>query len=394
MSEIIQKLENKKIKICHISSVDITLKFVLLPNLIFLKNQGYQVYAVCSPGKWIKDIKKEKIKVKTIRFKRKISLISDLIAFVKLFFYFKKEKFQIVHTHTLKPEFWAQIAAKIAGIPIIINTIHGFDFGEESSFLKKKFFIILEKIAAICSDLIFSVSRAVIRTAVKEKICKPNLIKYWGGSVNVSRFNPKRFSQNFVLEKKKQFGIALNSRVVGIVARLVEEKGYLELFQAFRKVLDKFPNTLLLIIGFKEPEKKDAINPEIVKKYNIQNNVIFLEERTDIDELYSLMDIFVLPTHREGVGASILEASAMERPVIVNNTGGCPEAVDDGKTGILVPLKNVEKLYEAIIYLFDNPEKAREMGRLGRRKILKEFNETLVFDRIKTEYQRLIKEKL
>jgi len=383
-----------KVKICHITSVDITLRFVLLPMLVFLKNQGYQVYAVCSPGKWTKDIEQQGIKVKTITIKRKMSPISDLIAFWKMFFYFKKEKFNIIHTHTLKPEFWAQIAAKLAGAPIIINTIHGFDFGEESSFLKKKFFIFLEKIAARCSNLVFSVSKAVIRTAKKEKIGKPNLIKYWGGSVNVSRFDPKRFSQNFILQKKKQLGIALNSRVIGIVARLVEEKGYLELFQAFRKVLDKFPNVLLLTVGFKEPEKRDAINPEIVKKYNIQNNIIFLEERIDVDELYSLMDIFVLPTHREGIGASILEASAMEKPIIVTNTGGCPEAVDNGKTGILIPLKNVEKLYEAIIYLLNNPEKARQMGISGRQKVLAEFDERFIFDRIKTEYQRLIKEKL
>ena len=121
---------------------------------------------------------------------------------------------------------------------------------------------------------------------------------------------------------------------------------------------------------------------------------IFLGERVDVDEIYSLIDIFVLPTHREGVGASILEASAMEKPIIATNIRGCREAVDNGKTGILVPLKNPEKLAEVIIYLFNNPEKAKEMGRKGREKILKEFDEKIIFSRIKIEYQRLIKEKL
>ena len=383
-----------RVKICHVTSIDFTLKFMLQNKLRFLKNQGYEVYAVCSPGKWTKDIEKQGIKVKTITIKRKMSPISDLIAFWKLFFYFRKEKFHLIHTHTLKPEFWAQIAAKLAGVPIIVNTIHGFIFGEGPISFKQRFFIFLQRIAARYSDVIFSVSEAMINTAIEKKICEPHLLRYLGRDIDTNRFNALRFSKEFILNKKKQLGIEPNRRIIGIVARLVQEKGYLELFQAFRKVLDKFPNTLLLVVGPGESEKRDAIDPEIVKRYNIQNNVIFLGERTDIDEIYSLMDIFVLPTHREGVGASILEASAMERPVIVTDTGGCPEAVEHGKTGILIHLKDVEKLSQAIIYLFNNPEKAREMGILGRRKILKEFNEALIFDRMKKEYQRLINEKL
>lgn len=395
------KTENKtedktedKIKICHVSSIDFTIKFMLLNKLKFLKNQGYDVYAVCSSGRWIKDIKEQGIKVKTMRIKREISPISDLILFWNLFVFFRKEKFDIVHTHTLKPEFWAQIAAKLAGMPIIVNTIHGFIFGEGRTSFRQSFFIFLERIACRYSDLIFSVSKAVINTAIKKRVCRPNLLKYLGRDIDTNRFNASRFSREFILDKKKQLGIDPSKKVIGIVARLVQEKGFLELFKALRRVLDKFPNTLLLVVGPEEPEKRDAIDSRIVKRYNIHNNVMFLGERTDIDEIYSLMDIFVLPTHREGVGASILEASSMEKPVIVSNTGGCPEAVENGRTGILIPVKDIEKLYQAIIYLFDNPEKAIEMGRAGRRKILQEFNQALIFNRIKTEYQCLIKEKL
>ena len=385
----------QKIKICCVVSIDITLKYMLLGQLKFLRNQGYDVSAVCSPGKWVKDIEREGIKVKTIVFKRKIfTPVSDIIACFKLYSYFRKEKFQIVHTHTPKPEIYGQIVAKLVGVPIIIDTLHGFDLSADVPWLVKRVFVILEKIAAKCSDLIFSVSNAVIDAAIKEKICRPGLLKYLGRDIDTERFNLNRFPKDFLLRKKKELGIPLNKKIIGIVARLVKEKGYLDLFEAFQIVLNKFPDTLLLSVGPKEPEKKDAINPKIVKKYNIQKNVIFLGERSDIDEIYPLMDIFALPTHREGVGASILEASAMERPVIATNTGGCPEAVSDGKTGILVPLENIEKLSQAIIYLFDNPEKAKKMGILGRKKILKEFSEKLIFDRLKTEHQRLIDEKL
>jgi len=234
----------------------------------------------------------------------------------------------------------------------------------------------------------------VSKTAIKEKICNPNLIKYLGDGINLSRFNLERFFQEFIENKKRDLGINSQKKVIGIVARLVKEKGYLELFEAFKKVLEKFPETLLLIIGPLEPEKRDAINPDIFKKYGIEKNIIFLGERTDVEELYPLMDIFVLPSHREGTGLVILEASATEKPVVASNIRGCREAVDDGKTGILVPPKDPEKLAEAIIYLLSNPEKAKAIGKEGRKKIQREFDENIVFDRIKKEYQRLIKEKL
>ena len=149
-----------------------------------------------------------------------------------------------------------------------------------------------------------------------------------------------------------------------------------------------------MLFRSEEFEKKDKIDPNVVKNYGIEKKVIFLGKREDVDEIYPLMDIFVLPSHREGLGISIVEASSMEKPVIATNIRGCREAVEAGKTGILVPLKNPEKLAEAIIHLFNNPEKAKEMGRKGREKVLREFDESIVFSKIKTEYQRLIKEKL
>ncbi len=387
-------MENKKVKICCVVSVDITLKFMLFGQLKFLRDQGYDVSAICSPGKWVKDIEQEGIRVKTMVIKRKMSPIADLVFLVKMFFYFNKEKFDIVQTHTPKPEIYGQIAAKLAGVPIIIDTLHGFDLSADVPFIGRKVFGFLQKIASKYSSLIFSVSEAVIKSALEGNICQPNLLKYLGRDIDTNRFNPENFSKEFVIKKKKQLGINPFGKVVGIVARMVEEKGYLELFEAFGSVIASFPDAILLIIGQSEPTKRDAIDPEVVKKYNIQNSVIFLGEKSDIEEIYCVMDIFVLPTHREGIGASILEASAMRIPVIATNTGGCPEAINDGETGILVPLKNPKELARAIIALLGNPEKMQKLGMAGRCKILEEFDSGIVFNRLKTEYQRLVNEKL
>lgn len=387
-------LENKKIKICHIASADITVKFLLMPQLKFLMGEGYDAHVICSPGKLKKDIEAEGIKVKIIQIKRKISPLADMVSLVKLFFYFKKEKFDIVHTHTPKPGLLGQLAAKMAGVSIIVNTVHGLYFTENSPFLKRKFFILMEKIAAKCSTLIFSQNREDMETMVREKIAKSEKIKYLGSGVSMERFNPERFSNGFIAAKKQELNLPADAKIVGAIGRLVKEKGYMELFSALSEVLKNFPKTLLLIIGPEEPEKKDSFSPEIVKNYGLDEKVLFLWKRTDVDELYPLMDVFVLPSHREGFPRTVLEAMAMRKPIIATNIRGCREEIDNGVNGLLIPPKNAKELAKAIIYLLQNPSEAEKMAVNAREKAIKEFDERLVFGRIKKEYKELIRRHL
>jgi lipopolysaccharide/colanic/teichoic acid biosynthesis glycosyltransferase len=387
-------MENKKIKICHVANTDKAVKFLLLPQLKFLVQEGYDVCVACSSGKWTDDIEVSGIKVKNIEIKRKISPVSDLVSLLRLFLYFKKEKFDIVHTHTPKPGLLGQLAARMAGVPVVINTIHGLYFHENSSRIRRGFFITMEKIAASCSDLIFSQNKEDIGTLIKEKIAKPDKIKYLGNGVDIEKFNSQKFTKEFIDKKKKELGVPTSSVVIGIVARLVREKGYLDLFEAFKIILKDFPRTTLLIAGAEEPEKKDGISRDVVKKYNIEENVIFLGERGDIEEMYPLMDVFVLPSYREGFPRSILEAMAEKRPIIASDIRGCREEIDSGKNGVLVPTKNPERLAEAIMFILNNRDRAKDLGEGARAKVEKYFNEAIVFGRIKEEYKKLTREIL
>ncbi|MFA5948635.1 MAG: glycosyltransferase family 4 protein, partial [Candidatus Gracilibacteria bacterium] len=381
----------RRLKVCHVTTVDITVRFIILNFLKFLKSKSYDVSVVCSLGKWVPFLEKEGFFIHNIKMTRRITLISDLISLIKLFFYFKKEKFDIVHTHTPKAGILGRIAAKLAGVPVVIHTNHGLYLYKEWALFRRSIFIFFEKVAAYCSDMIFSVNREDINTAIKEKICGPEKIKYSSEGIDIKRFDPKRFSVQDIMRKKNEIGIDLNSKVIGIVGRLVIEKGYADIFEAFKIISKKFPGSTLMIIGQEEKEKEDSFNLEyFVKKFQINKNVIFLGERTDVDELYALMDVFVLPSHREGLGLVILEASAMEKPVVATDIRGCREAVDNGKAGILVPAKKPTKLSDAIIFLLENPEKAKQMGESGRRRVAEEFDEIVVFEKMEKEYKRLI----
>src|SRR3989344_1940617 len=386
-----KNMVRKKLKVCHIANIDITVGFLLMSQLKFLINQGYSVYAVCAKGKMVKDIESQGIRVKTIEIKRKLfSPISDTIAFLKLYFYFKKEKFDIVHTHAPKPGLLGQLAAKLAGVPVIINTIHGLYFTEKSSWLKRKFYILAEKIAALCSTLIFSQNKEDISTMIKEKIAPAEKIKYLGNGIDINKFNIGKYDGAFILKKKKELGLDVNVKIIGTVGRLVQEKGYFELFEAMKEVLKKYPNSLLLVVGPNEPSKKDAFDPSVVKNYGIEKNVVFLGERKDVDEIYPIMDIFILASHREGFPRSVIEAMAMQRPIIVTNIRGCREEIDNGINGIMIPVKSPDSITKEIIFLLDNPSTAVAFAKSARKKAVDNFNEEIVFSRLQVEYQRLL----
>jgi len=377
----------KEIKICFVVAVDMTLKFILLSEVRFFKSKGYLVSVVCSSGKWLQDIKKEGIEAKEITIKRKIfTPISDLISLFQLFFYFKKEKFDIVLTFTPKPGLLGQLAARMAGTPVIINTIFGYYFHEHTPYLKRKFFIFIERVAARCSSFIFFRNKEDFETAKKERIIKDSIAEYIGDGIDITKFNSTRFSKEFLQEKKKSLGIKQGVSVIGIVARLVKEKGYVELFEAFKNVLVQFPQTILLVVGPADLQKKDSINPHSFKG----KNIIFLGERTDVDELYSVMDIFVLPSYREGFPHSLMEASAMALPVVTTDVRGCRNAIEPGITGILIPLKNSGELAKAMIGLLLDSQKAVVMGQAGRKKAEKEFDKNILLNKMEKKIKELI----
>ena len=177
------------------------------------------------------------------------------------------------------------------------------------------------------------------------------------------------------------------------MARRVKEKGYMDLFEACSIVFSQYENVILLAVGYDEPNKSDGFKPEVVRNFGIENKVIFLGERRDVEELYPLMDIFVLPSWREGFPRSVLEAMAEKRPIVAMDIRGCREEVESGKDGILVPPANPAELAKAIIFILQNPDEASLMAQSARIRAEKEFDERLIFDRIKEGYDMLINKK-
>jgi glycosyltransferase involved in cell wall biosynthesis len=381
-----------KLKVAHITTVDSSLRYLLINQLLFLREK-YSVIGISSAGRDVEFLESTGIKHISIRITRSLTPLSDLITLIQLYKIIRRERFDIVHTHTPKPGLLGQLAAKLARTPIVVNTIHGFYFHDDMNKLWRSFYIFMERIAARCSDAILSQNSEDVSTALKENICPEGKIEYLGNGIDIRHFDRGRLSLQIIEAKKRELGL-LDVPVVGFVGRLVVEKGLLVLMKAALIVIDQIPNVKFLVVGPTDEEKNDAIRPDIVEQYGVEDYFIFLGQRHDMPELYALMNVLVLPSYREGFPRAPMEASAMAVPSIVSNIRGCRETVLDYETGLFVPVGDHVSLAKAIIFLLNDPITARKMGDKARSLAVKKFDEQKVFTRVDQKYLELIKKKI
>lgn len=383
-----------KLKVAHITTVDLSLRYLLLNQMCSIQAAGYELCGISAPGPDAPVVEAAGIRHIPVRLTRRLSPLADLVALGQLYRIIRREKFAIVHTHTPKPGLLGQLAARLAGTPVVVNTLHGFYFHDHMPPFWRRFYITMEKIAARCSDVILSQNSEDIQTALAEGICRPEQIKPLGNGIDLSRFDPARLDPIHLAHKRAELGLSAKTPVVGFVGRLVREKGILELLEAAQIVRRQIPGLRLLIIGPIDSDKTDALTPAIAAEYGLHEVCLFTGLRHDMPELYSLMDLFALPSHREGFPRAPMEASAMGVPCIVTDIRGCRETVEPGRNGLLTPLGDAPALAAAITELLTDRAKAEAMGRRGRVLALERFDEQAVFNRVKAEYARLVQSKL
>ena len=283
----------------------------------------------------------------------------------------KKERVDIVHTHNPGALIYGTLGAKLAGIPVIINTRHGREKRPVNGFIWN----MNDSIIAISED-------------AKKRLLKYNRINSDKVRVVYNGIEVNGFKNELDIEVRKNLlGVDKSHLVIGTVSRLSEEKDQISLIDAFSKVSQVLNNTKLIFVG-------DGILKKEIEHYSekvgIGDKVIFLGFREDIAKIISTFDLFTLSSLTEGISLSLLEAMAAGKPIVATNVGGNPEVVIDGETGFLVPPKQPDKMAEAIIKVLQNPELARKMGVAGRERIEKNFS----LDRMVSDYSLLYEDLL
>jgi glycosyltransferase involved in cell wall biosynthesis len=379
-----------KPRVAHVTTVDLSLRYLLLNQLQRIRDEGYEVFGISAAGPDVAALEDVGIPHFAVPMTRRFTPVADLRALWSLIRVMRRERFDVVHTHTPKAGLLGQLAARLSGVPVVVNTLHGFYFHDEMRKAPRRFYIWMERIAARCSDTILSQNEEDMVTAISERIANPDLIKWLGNGIDIRRFDRRRLSDQALEALRKEIGLQPDSPVVGFVGRLVAEKGILDLLEAAKKVLTIIPNAHFLIVGPYDEEKPDALRPDVAARFGVSEQCHFLGMRHDMPELYALMDVLVLPSYREGFPRAPMEASAMGVPAVVTDIRGCREAVEHGVNGLLFPVGDSEALADAVLELLRNHERRRTMGAAGRKMAEERFDEQKVFDRVLEAYERLL----
>lgn len=368
----------RKVKIVQICALDLAMNGLLRELNTTLQKEGLDLIGICSKAGYSDRLRKEGFNIINVNIDRAIRPFKNIKSIIKIYKVLKKEKPDIVHVHTPVAAVLGRIAAKIARVPNVIYTAHGFYFHENMKpFTYKLCFYIEKYMARWFTSYIFTQSKEDAEVAVNNRFLQEDKIITIGNGVDVfGKFNPKLIDEEDVKCLDEEFGIDDNTKIITFVGRLIREKGILELLEAFDKLGRK--NVKLLVVGDILRGERDLAAKQEAFKYKENKNIIFTGRRQDVNKLLFITDIFCLPSYREGMPRSIIEAMAMECAVVATNIRGCREEVVNGETGFLVELKDSKDIREKLNLLLDNEDILNTMKINGRKRAEQLYDEKKV----------------
>lgn len=378
-------------RVLQLAALDTTVGSFIVPLVDALQRGGYSVDCACADGPKALELRQAGYRIHAIRFSRRVVTASHLVALVQLVRLMRRNGYDIVHVHTPIAAAIGRVAARIAGVPVIVHTAHGFYFHERTPRPLRRLLIWVERLLGrTCTDFLFTVSCEDEATAIRERIARRDgVLCLKSVGINLRRFDELSVRPS----QRAEFGLRPEDRVVCFIGRLVEEKGILDLARAIAAVRTECPGARLLVVGDALTSDRAGRTKQhlsrLLAKNGLDEAVVFAGYREDVPALLPLADVFVLPSYREGMPVTILEAMAARKPVVATDIRGCREEVVDGTTGLLVPPGRPDALARAIVWILSDPVRAAAVGEAGRRRVEAEFREERVLDEQLSVYHRL-----
>lgn len=371
----------------HLTTADISLELLIGPQLSAFVAAGYDVVGVSAPGPFVPAVEARGVEhVALGNATRAMDLRADVAALGELVRLFRDRRPDIVHTHNPKTGVYGRIAARVARVPHIVNTVHGLYATPDDRFVRRAAVYSAERIAATCSHVELVQNPEDITTLRSLRVPARKLTLL-GNGVDLGRFHPPTPAERADL--RAELGLAPDAVVVGAVGRLVLEKGYVELFDAWERVAAAVPTAQLVVIGPHEPTKADAVDATIVERAE-RSGVRFLGMRDDVERWYRAIDAYVLLSYREGFPRAAMEAAASGLPIIATDIRGCRQVVDDGVTGQLVPAHDADASAAALIDVLGNDDRRAAMSLAAVERAAAHFDQQTVIDITLATYRRLL----
>ena len=371
---------DRPLRVLHLTTVDLSLEFLLGPVLDDAVRRGWEVLAASAPGPYVEAVRARGVRhIELPSSTRRFDLLADLRTARDLWRVVRRERPDVLHTHTPKPALYGRLVGRIARVPVVVNTVHGLYAQRTDPWWKRLAVYAAEFVGGHCSHAELVHNPEDLETMRRFRLAPRSHLHLLGSGVALDRFSHVESSARERL--RASWGIGPDEVLVGSVGRLVAEKGFPELFDA----MTGLPGARLVVVGGPDPEKHDALTASQLDSAR-SRGVVLPGFRADIENVYAALDVFVLASHREGFPRSAMEAAASGLPLVVTDVRGCRQVVDDGDNGFVVPPQSAESLRHAIGSLVNDPQLRRRMGEASRRRAVEQFDERVVLARIASCY--------
>jgi glycosyltransferase involved in cell wall biosynthesis len=375
-------------KIVRITTIPGSMRSLLKGQLKFM-NQYYEVIGISGDGDALEDVRKnEGIRTEVVEMTRTISPIKDIVALFKLYKILKNEQPHIVHTHTPKAGIIGMLAAKLAGVPHRFHTVAGMPLLVVNG-PKRWLLNFIEKLTYSCATNVFPNSFGLQKIIIDQGFATKEKLKVIGNGssngINTDYFNPDLLNEQDLNLLKSELKISENQFVFIFIGRIVTDKGINELVVAFNK-LSKNQDIKLILVGWQE-EDLDPLIEETETILNQNRSIIQVGYQNDVRPYLAIADVLVFASYREGFPNVVMQAGAMKLPSIVTDINGCNEIITEGKNGVIIPVKNVQAIIDAMTYFLNNPSKLKSMGLKSREIIVRNYQHTYLWNELLKEYR-------
>ncbi len=371
--------------ILHVINISFVLRHFIGDQFSYFPPRGYKLFVVCSPSEDLPRLATQNnFEYLETPINRKITLLDDIRSIIKICRYIKSNDIDIVEGHSPKGALLGMIAAKLCRVPIRIYFRHGLVY-ETSSGIKRKLLIWIDRLTSYCATKVVCVSPSLMKKSIEDHLCQQSKQVILGGGTcggidTQKKYNPANINSDKLNDYRQQYGISPTDFVIGYSGRLVRDKGIIELVQS----LDYLPtglNPKLLLVGMFE--ERDALPDNIKQRIINDSRIIYTGLiNEDMEYFYAMMNIYVLPSYREGFPIGILEAQSMQVPVLTTKATGCVDSIIENKTGLFVSHDSHE-ISEKILQI----KKSNQFGAAGRAWVIKNFDNMVIWQHIEKLYK-------
>ncbi|MEN2283753.1 glycosyltransferase family 4 protein [Algoriphagus sp. SE2] len=381
-------------KLIRITTVPLSLKLLLAGQMKFMKEKGMEVLMVSSDGREVAQVlKNEGCRLEVIPFTRQITPIQDLKCLWQLYQLFKREKPDIVHTHTPKAGILGMLAAKMAGVKVRIHTLAGIPYmateGGRKGLLEK-----VEKYTCQYATEIWPNSHGLKKFVLEENLCSEEKLHIIGkgssNGVDLEKFNRNALKENHLVAATMRILPGENDFVILYVGRLVKDKGIEELVSAFTNSKIESKSKLVLLGSFEQD--LNPLSPETIQTITDHPRIVQIDWSDHVAHYMALADVLVHPSHREGFPNVLLEAGAMQLPIICSGIIGNTDIISQQKTGLIFPVKDAAVLKEALEFAYVKRDKMAQMSMALYEEVMLNYSRPQIHQEIYDRYIELLKQ--